>query len=112
MNSNSDWFWHAVWWCMIIIPIAIIWCYAVFDLVWRRHDMRWWQRLLWLVVVLIVPVIGGCVYAAIATSRVRPIRDSDEISYADLDHLHARGLMTDADYTRHIDRLGDYTRDG
>ena len=109
---NNDWFWHVVWLCMIIIPIAIIWAYAVFDLVWRRHDMRWWLRLLWLVVVLIFPVVGGCVYAAIATSRRGPMRDSDELSYADLDHLHGRGLMSDADYARHVSRMGDYTRDG
>jgi hypothetical protein len=57
-------------------------------------------------------VVGGCVYAAIATSRRGPMRGSDELSYADLDHLHARGLITDADYDRHIDRLGAYTRDG
>jgi hypothetical protein len=109
---NDDWFWHAVWLCMIIIPIAIIWCYAVFDLVWRRHDMRWWVRLLWLVVVVIFPVVGGCVYAAIATStRGAPMRPSDEISNADLDHLHARGLISDADYVRHMSQLDTYTRD-
>ena len=105
-------FWHTLWLCMIIIPIAIIWAYAVFDLIWRRHDMRWWLRLLWLVVVLIFPVIGACVYAAITTSRGSVTRATGELSYSDLDHLHARGLMTDADYARHVGRLDAYTRDG
>jgi Phospholipase_D-nuclease N-terminal len=97
---------------MIIIPIAIVWCYSVFDLVWRRHDMRWWQRLLWLVVVVIIPVVGGCVYAAIATSRRGPVGDNDDLSYADLDHLHARGVISDADYARHVNQLGAYSGGG
>ena len=107
---NNDWFFHTLWLCMIIIPIAIVWCYAVFDLVWRRHDMRWWMRLIWLVIVVIIPVIGGCVYAAIATSRGRPVGDNENLSYADLDHLHAKGMMSDADYARHVNELNEYTR--
>jgi hypothetical protein len=74
---------------MIIIPIAIIWAYAVFDLIWRRHDMRWWLRRSQAGGGLDISVIGAW-YAAIATSRGSVTRATGELSYSDLDHCMLR----------------------
>lgn len=44
-----------------IIPVAILWGYALVSLV-RRHDLGIGAKLLWAIGMLVVPVIGATVY--------------------------------------------------
>ena len=63
-----NWFWHAIWICLVVIPVTILWCVAVFDVVFRRHDLSAWTRIGILIMVLILPVFGALIYFGL-TSR-------------------------------------------
>ncbi len=86
-----NWFWHALWICLVVIPITILWAACVFDIVWRRRELVWWKRLAWLVLVIVVPVIGALIYAAGAFSG-----DSG---------MYSRGDMADVEYQQQRERM-------
>jgi hypothetical protein len=46
---------------LIAIPLLLIWALTLVDLV-RRHDLNGWRKVLWALVVLLVPVLGVIVY--------------------------------------------------
>jgi hypothetical protein len=46
---------------LIAIPLLLIWVLAVVDLV-RRHDLTTGHKVLWALVVLLIPIIGAIVY--------------------------------------------------
>ena len=53
-----------VQWILLIsfvIPVAILWVYAIVSLV-ARHDLSIGAKLLWLLAILVLPVIGAIVY--------------------------------------------------
>lgn len=54
----------AVQWILLIgflIPIAILWGYALVSLV-RRPDLGVGGKLLWLLAILVVPILGAITY--------------------------------------------------
>ncbi len=98
-----NWFWHALWICLFIIPATILWGYSVFDIVFRRHDLVWWKRVLWLVLVLIIPIIGAVFYAAgsFASREETDYRGGGD----DLDELHSQGILTDTELATQRERI-------
>jgi hypothetical protein len=46
---------------LIAIPLLLIWILTVVDIV-RRHDLNTSRKVLWALVVLLVPVVGVIVY--------------------------------------------------
>jgi hypothetical protein len=46
---------------LIAIPLLLIWVLTLVDLV-RRHDLNGSRKVLWALVVLLVPVVGVIVY--------------------------------------------------
>lgn len=48
----------AVWVWVLLVGV---WVFALVDL-FRRHDLSGWWKALWLLVIVIFPVIGTCVY--------------------------------------------------
>jgi len=46
---------------LIAIPLLLIWVLTVVDLM-RRHDLNGSRKVLWALVVLLVPVVGVIVY--------------------------------------------------
>lgn len=95
-----NWFWHALWICLVVIPVTVLWIVSVFDLVFRRRDLAGWKRLLWLIVVLFFPLIGALLYIGIGA---RPAEGSDvrgELAYHDLESLHASGALDEREYAR------------
>jgi amino acid transporter len=57
-----DWFWHAIWICLVVIPVTILWIVAIFDVVFRRHDLSAGARIAILIMVLLLPAIGALIY--------------------------------------------------
>lgn len=57
-----NWFWHAVWICLVVIPVTILWIICITDIIFNRNDLVWWKRLGVLLLVL-VPFIGPIAYA-------------------------------------------------
>jgi hypothetical protein len=99
-----NWFWHALWICLVVIPVAILWGACIFDIVVRRHDMVWWKRVLWLLLVLVLPVLGALIYAAVPMGA-----STSELDYHELDRLHSQGDLSNADYEQERGRLDSPT---
>ena len=57
-----NWFWHAIFVCLVVIPVTILWVVAIFDVVFRRHDMSAGSRIAILIMVLLLPAIGALIY--------------------------------------------------
>jgi Phospholipase_D-nuclease N-terminal len=57
-------FWEVFWASMliffIIIPLIMLWAFALVDLFVRR-DIRW-RKVLWLVFIVFLPIIGPLIY--------------------------------------------------
>jgi hypothetical protein len=66
-----NWFWHAVWICLVVIPVTLLWVTCVVDIFLRR-DLSGWARVGWVLGVLVFPLVGALVYLA-----VRPASASD-----------------------------------
>jgi|tagenome__1003787_1003787.scaffolds.fasta_scaffold15101220_1 hypothetical protein len=46
---------------LIAIPLLLIWVLAVVDLI-RRHDLTMGPKVLWALVVLLLPIVGAIAY--------------------------------------------------
>ena len=79
-----NWFWHALWICLVVIPVTLLWAVCIFDIVVHRRGRQWWQRILWLVLVLFVPLLGALIYAGV---NLAPHED-----------VRSRSAATDLDY--------------
>ncbi|MEA2292537.1 MAG: Phospholipase D-nuclease N-terminal [Solirubrobacteraceae bacterium] len=55
-------FLQALFVCLIVIPIALLWGIAVVEIVRERHGG--WDMVGWLLVVCILPIIGPILYFA------------------------------------------------
>lgn len=64
-----NWFWHALWICLVVIPVTVLWVVAIFDLVLARRDYSPWKRFAWLLAVLLLPLFGALAYACVAMGR-------------------------------------------
>jgi hypothetical protein len=57
-------FWDVIWATLIlffiIIPLVLLWVFALMDLFMRR-DIRW-QKVLWLLFIVFVPILGSIIY--------------------------------------------------
>ena len=69
-------FWDVVWASFIVffvvIPLMMMWIFALTDLFIRR-DIRW-RKVLWLVFIVFVPIFGALIYLL--------VRPEDEIADA------------------------------
>lgn len=88
-----NWFWHAVWICLIVIPTTILWIACVYDIVFRRHSMSAWARILWLLIVLLVPVLGAVIYLVVFGDAL-----GREASDRELTDAGSPGLMSQSEY--------------
>ena len=62
---------------LIAIPLLLIWVLTLVDLV-RRHDLNGSRKVLWALVVLLVPVVGVIIYFV-----VRPPQPTDRAATLD-----------------------------
>jgi type VI protein secretion system component VasK len=56
-----EWFWHVLLICVVVIPVTVMWLAIIFEL-FTRWDLKWWQRIAWVIVVLLLPLIGSLIY--------------------------------------------------
>ena len=99
-------FWNALWVLFIIIPLFLIWVFALLD-VFSRDDLGGGGKVLWIVAIIFLPFIGTIVYlivrpasripTPVATASGRPPATAvDQLST--LARLHDQGKLTDAEY--------------
>jgi len=105
-----DWFWHVLWVCLVVIPIALLWIAVVVEL-FRRHDLSGWMKLLWLLFVLVFPVIGAVTYIVVTWLQADRTRDlgaaptalpgsppSSVGDIARLDRLRRSGVLSEEEF--------------
>jgi hypothetical protein len=63
-----DWFWHALWICVIVVPATVMWVAIVIEL-FRRRDLSGVARFGWLLTILVFPLIGSLVYLTVTWWR-------------------------------------------
>ena len=58
-------FWDVMWASFILffilIPLVMLWAFALLDLFFVRHDIRW-SKVAWLVFIVFLPIIGPLIY--------------------------------------------------
>jgi hypothetical protein len=64
MTSATLWF--------IVLPIAVAWIVGVVDIL--RHGLPVGQRVLWIVIVIVFPIVGTLVYFFLRKPTDREIR--------------------------------------
>jgi hypothetical protein len=76
---------------LIAIPLLLIWVLTLVDLA-RRHDLNGWRKVLWALVVLLVPVLGVIVYFVArppqATDRPATLDGLGDQSYEPIRRRH------------------------
>jgi len=58
---NWDVFWAVLFVMFVMVPLFMIWAFAIVDL-FQRTDLRGWVKVLWLLGILIFPILGTLVY--------------------------------------------------
>ena len=94
----------------VVIPIALLWIAVVVEL-FRRHDLKGWMKLLWLLFVLVFPVIGAITYIIVTWLQAERTRDlgaapepppgtppSSVADLARLDRLRRSGVLTEEEF--------------
>jgi hypothetical protein len=79
---------------LIAIPLLLIWVLTLVDLM-RRHDLKGSSKVLWALVVLLVPVVGVIVYFIArppqATDRPASLDPLGDQSYEPIRRRHGPG---------------------
>lgn len=103
-----EWFWHVLVICVIVIPITIMWIAIAIE-IFRRHDLNAFQRICWLLVLFMFPLLGAVVYLAVSWRAIGR-RQAEILSHADpgksasvsdlteLDRLRRSGVLTEAEF--------------
>jgi Phospholipase_D-nuclease N-terminal/Short C-terminal domain len=112
-----NWFWHALWIALVVIPVTILWISCVIDLFMRR-DLSGWAKLAWLVGILVVPLFGALAYllfrpsvamfggeGVVAGTDVYPGGGSTAEELAKLDDLRGRGVINEQEFASQKARL-------
>jgi hypothetical protein len=86
-----NWFWHALWICFVVIPATILWLVCVFDIVFRQRRMAVWKRIVWLIVVLVIPIIGALIYISVYARGL-------EEGFRNLERPHSQEPVTGDEY--------------
>jgi hypothetical protein len=61
----SDYPFLDVFWTMIIFVLWIVWFFILFRVIadlFRRHDISGWVKVLWMIVVILLPFLGVFIY--------------------------------------------------
>ena len=87
-SARERWFWHALWICFVVIPgdDPLAGLYSS-TFVFRQRQMAVWKRIVWLIVVLVLPLFGALIYISVyargieedSVSLERP-RTQDEVT--------------------------------
>ena len=65
MVVASDYPFLDVFWTMIIFVLWIVWFFILFRVIadlFRRHDISGWVKVLWMIIVILLPFLGVFIY--------------------------------------------------
>ncbi len=104
-------FWDFLWLFFVIVPLTLLWIFALVD-VFSRRDLSGWAKALWVVAILVFPWLGVLVYLiarppevagafaqpapAPTEYPVTPTSVADELER--LSRLQREGIITEEEY--------------
>jgi hypothetical protein len=109
-----DWekFWTVMLGMLIWVPLILMWTFALADL-FRRADLSGWRKLVWLVVIVLLPIFGVVVYFLFkpaATWATYGYEDSPDVrqgmggssseKLSSLAELRSSGVINEEQYQR------------
>ncbi len=119
-----NWFWHVLWICLVVIPVTLLWVSCLIDII-MRSDLSGWSKVLWVLIVLIIPLFGALIYLIArpvtaadrlldggvepapththSGSHARASSTTDELTQ--LAQLHDSGKLTDAEFATQKSRV-------
>ena len=104
--------WTILWLCLFFIEVWLT--ISIFIDIFRSHDLKGWQKALWVLLVLVLPLIGILAYFIVRGDEMRAHQQQarrDEEAVEDfLRRRHASGNGTDV--SDQLSRLADLRRDG
>ena len=103
-----EWFWHVLVICVIVIPVTIMWIAIGIEIL-RRHDLNAFQRICWLLVIFVLPLLGSFTYLIVSWRRAgkkkveQPPREvpadpSMVRDLTELDRLRRAGALSDEEF--------------
>jgi hypothetical protein len=104
-----DWgvFWSVLFVMFIVIPIMMIWVFAMVDL-FQRPDLSGLGKVAWLFGIIFFPLFGTLIYYLVRPRVIVPRSEMPtEVAgtLAQLKYLHDSGDLTDDEYQHQRDRL-------
>lgn len=118
----SQSFWESFVLFLIFLPLALIWGFALWD-IFRRDDLSGGWKVLWTVIVFVLPLLGTLVYLIVrpagATREERAgmatlttaqapsayVNDDQVRQLQMLSDLHGRGTLSDEEYVAERARI-------
>jgi uncharacterized membrane protein len=98
------WFWQAVLVAIFVVPVILLFGYAMIDVI-RRPAMGVFGRVLWIIAFCIVPIVGPLVYLVINPPGSREMEErlaggesSRAAELSSLASLHDQGKLTDEEF--------------
>jgi Phospholipase_D-nuclease N-terminal/Short C-terminal domain len=107
-NSDSQIGYSFLWLFLLFIEVWLM--ISIFIDIFRSHDLRGWQKALWVLLVLILPLVGILAYFVLRGDKMRAHQ-----VLARQDHVDEFSGLPDGshgDITDQLSRLGELKRDG
>ena len=100
----DSWFFSAMMFAILVVPVVVLFAYAVVDVV-QRHGVGSVAKLLWLTAFCVLPIVGPLVYLVIrppgSRAQEEALAGDDKSRTAELmslSNLHDQGKLTDEEF--------------
>jgi len=103
--------WTILWFFLLFIEVWLM--ISIFIDIFRSHDLKGWQKALWIVLVLALPLIGILAYFIVRGDKMRAHQErarSDEQAVDEF--LRRRHVGDGGDVADQLSRLDQLRRDG
>ena len=103
--------WTILWFFLLFIEVWLM--ISVFIDIFRSHDLKGWQKALWVVFVLILPLVGILVYFIARGDKMRAhqLREQHEDEETFRDYIRTT-VGTSASVADELAKLAQLRRDG
>jgi len=109
---DSDVFWSTLVVLFIVLPLVMIWAFAIVDL-FMRHDLGGGMKILWFFFILFLPILGTIVYYLVrppalpaeltGQAQAEPVVVAEKLTL--LTELRDGGQISPEEYSRQRNRL-------
>jgi hypothetical protein len=106
--------WTILWFFLLFIEVWLT--ISIFIDIFRSHDLKGWQKALWVVLVLILPLVGILAYFIVRGDKMRAHQEQAQLDEKAVDEFlrrrHASGGGGGGDVADQLSRLAQLRQDG